>query len=1143
MYEVFTDKPFIEGDDPDTIKERVTRSRPRLAHEVNPGVPAEISYILDKATQQSINRRYKSIEHLLADLKQLQLGRPLVGTTIDQKYVLESVLGRGGQGTVFLAYHKGFSRQEEPVAQEDAQDASNNGSGTKKRHVAVKVVDGTDKESIDTFLRESVTTGQIDQRNIVRATDCGQYNDTNYLVLEVLGKSLRSMLTEQGMPTRTSRLYRGNPDDVGGVDYLIKLFEVLADALHYMHERDVTHRDIKPENIMFRNYGTGGAVPLGELHDRVVFTDLGLAMFGGKKEGDQTVSGTPIYYAPEQAEKTRLMREVQMLEILIQRDKTELQALPQKLIDLEKGLQEADEQWKSVYQEEIDEAKAKQSSLPGQIDLWKSKIPEFQTSLEGLVLDTKKIDLYQLGVVMHEAFTARRYIDVQGDYTVIEDAILCSLDSPPSQADAVNPSAPVEISGIIRRLTTRADRRYGSAKEVADDLRRYQKDQSLSFETNPLRRMRKWYRRNARAIKTGSAAAITFIALGTYGVINERKAARIEAERIQRRQLAEQAYDGVLSDYTSMMGSLPDDLGQLEARLADMESLGARVESTRDNNREGLDKDQVDQLNKMGRQLTSRRSDVERGVTRSRMLSRYRALTSECATLLTQDVSLREEDLGSYVSMIAQIRNRWGALSQDRDASTLNDAERQALLQGFTQLDGRVRQLRLSQYEGALAQLRVRIEDATLPTEAYGPLSEDLLSLERRIKGVMAEGQPEPQALTLVSQLNERLTHNQEAARTRETQARETLRLHGVSDERYRQAQVACVTLADIARIGSLTELEGHMVVTAEVPRDTQEVARLRVYTQNLEQARIVLEGARDSARAHEQFVQSPEAEARVREIEGTYARVLARRDFVNFIVTNRELADRRLSEANVAQANGDYKGALRLVIQSMGLDSQDMGPDPNTTQRREHPLQNRFDELNELDRAGEQAIGIEGLTMVSETFAPLYQLHFSFRVAEFAGSEREYGAERDRLIAAVRERVNHLDIPDTTKQTLGSILLTIDEQAHNQANARAQNDDGDALRNANVLRNTVRYMQEAIGEEYRQGRLGDRQRYGLMVEDMRRALIRREVPADPQQAARLDLWREQGRVLYGAVSSGQRAREETDRECIEPLLRAYSSP
>src|SRR5436190_19451472 len=107
-------------------------------------------------------------------------GTELIGKTIDSRYRLESVLGRGGMGLVYKASHLGL-----------------------RRHVAVKILHPSLAASSDVrgrFEREAVAVGKIDHPNCVSVYDVGRLSDGSlYLAMELLdGKSLADVLEREG---------------------------------------------------------------------------------------------------------------------------------------------------------------------------------------------------------------------------------------------------------------------------------------------------------------------------------------------------------------------------------------------------------------------------------------------------------------------------------------------------------------------------------------------------------------------------------------------------------------------------------------------------------------------------------------------------------------------------------------------------------------------------------------------------------------------------------------------------------------------------------------------------------------------------------------------------------------------------------
>src|SRR6478752_1629863 len=107
----------------------------------------------------------------------------LLGQTLDEKYLVERELGRGGMGTVYLATHVGTERP-----------------------VAVKVIAPQYMkrgEFVERFRREARAAGRLRHPNVVNVTDFG-FADSNdgqvaYLVMEYLdGCTLGEILDEEG---------------------------------------------------------------------------------------------------------------------------------------------------------------------------------------------------------------------------------------------------------------------------------------------------------------------------------------------------------------------------------------------------------------------------------------------------------------------------------------------------------------------------------------------------------------------------------------------------------------------------------------------------------------------------------------------------------------------------------------------------------------------------------------------------------------------------------------------------------------------------------------------------------------------------------------------------------------------------------
>jgi serine/threonine protein kinase len=182
------------------------------------------------------------------------------GTRIG-RYTIESTLGQGGMGKVYLA--------RDPVI---------------GRNVALKVItirpDLSDEEAgqyRERFLREAQAAGALLHPNIVAVHDVGQDPATRcpYIVMEhVPGQDLKKVI-----------LSRAPLQAVETIGIVLQI----AAALDYAHKRGIVHRDIKPANVLITEQG------------RVKITDFGVARLAGSDltRSDQFV-GSPGFMSPEQ---------------------------------------------------------------------------------------------------------------------------------------------------------------------------------------------------------------------------------------------------------------------------------------------------------------------------------------------------------------------------------------------------------------------------------------------------------------------------------------------------------------------------------------------------------------------------------------------------------------------------------------------------------------------------------------------------------------------------------------------------------------------------------------------------------------------------------------------------------------------------
>ncbi|HSP35604.1 MAG TPA: protein kinase [Thermoanaerobaculia bacterium] len=185
---------------------------------------------------------------------------PSGGRTFGQ-YDVESVLGRGAMGMVYLARDRRIGRR---VALKTVQ-------------LNQKFEDDSDAEEFYKRLqREAEIVGAMQHPNIVTLYEPGYENNViSYLATEYVdGESLKD------------RLKRSKPLPL---DEALRLSEDILRGLAYAHTKGIIHRDIKPANILVTADGQAKLADFGI--SRPVDSNLTAA---------GSMLGTPNYMSPEQ---------------------------------------------------------------------------------------------------------------------------------------------------------------------------------------------------------------------------------------------------------------------------------------------------------------------------------------------------------------------------------------------------------------------------------------------------------------------------------------------------------------------------------------------------------------------------------------------------------------------------------------------------------------------------------------------------------------------------------------------------------------------------------------------------------------------------------------------------------------------------
>lgn len=294
------------------------------------------------------------------------------------------------------------------------------------RIVAVKLIRAgslASEDDVNRFHREAEAAANLQHPNIVAIHEVGEYEGQHYFSMDyVAGLDLAAKV--QNGPLSMQRAAR--------------YVQIIAEAIHFAHQRGTLHRDLKPQNVLI------------DVDDQPRITDFGLAKFTDDESSlTQTgiVMGSPSYMPPEQASGDR-----------------------------------------------------------GEIG--------------------PHSDVYSLGAILYELLTARP--PFQGATPMA--TLRAVMETEPVAPCKLNANVSVELETIcLKCLDKRPNMRYHSARELADDLTRFLKQEPiLARRASVVRRASSWVRRHPGVLALLATMVMIGLAFSGFYLFEENRFLRAQ---------------------------------------------------------------------------------------------------------------------------------------------------------------------------------------------------------------------------------------------------------------------------------------------------------------------------------------------------------------------------------------------------------------------------------------------------------------------------------------------------------------------------------------------------------------------------------------------------------------------------------------
>lgn len=164
------------------------------------------------------------------------------------KYCIEGVLGQGGFGITYLASQVALNRKV-TIKEFFMKELCNRDEQTSQVSVPSMGSVDTVARFRAKFVKEAQTIAALNNPHIIHIHDIFEENGTAYYVMDYLsGGSLSDLVQRDGVLAEATAL-----------GYIRQV----ADALSYIHARNINHLDIKPSNVLIDGNGNAVVIDFG----------------------------------------------------------------------------------------------------------------------------------------------------------------------------------------------------------------------------------------------------------------------------------------------------------------------------------------------------------------------------------------------------------------------------------------------------------------------------------------------------------------------------------------------------------------------------------------------------------------------------------------------------------------------------------------------------------------------------------------------------------------------------------------------------------------------------------------------------------------------------------------------------------------